>query len=360
MGIKMENEIIDLENIWQEYGLDELQEGMQTLFPEYEISLEQLLEKIMAGNILGAIQEFLLAIISGMSDSVIGMKNIFVWLLVLGVVSALLTHFIEIFDKHQIADLSFYFVYLLTSTVLLKCFAQIMQTAQSTMENIVMFVKLLVPTYLLAVGVATGITTASAYYQLMLLLLYGVEKILFGMVIPMVYGYCLLSIVNGVWIEEKLVMVIELLEKCVGWILKGAMGIVTGLGIFQAVITPVIDSVKTSGLQKALSALPGVGNVADGVVEMVIGSAVIIKNSIGIVLLILLLVLCAAPLLEIFLTALLVRVAAAFLGIVSNKRITACVNRTGEACMQLFRTVGTAMLLFLIILSIIAAASGIR
>ncbi len=354
----MENGMIDLETIWQEYGLDELEQGMQTLFPDYQLSLAELMEEMLEGDILGALSHFLQGILSGMSDSVMGMKNIFVWLVVLGIVSALMTHFIEVFDKHQIADLSFYFIYLLATAVLLRSFSQIMQTAQATMENIVLFVKLLVPTYLLSVGVATGTTTVSAYYQLLLLLIYGVEKILLGVVIPLGYSYCLLSMINGIWIEEKLTLFIELIEKCIGWILKASLGIVTGISIFQAVITPVIDSVKTSTLQKAISALPGVGNAADGVVELVVGSAVIIKNSIGIVLLILLLVLCAAPLLEIFLTAMLVKCAAAFMGIVSNKRITACVNRTGEACMLLFRTVGTAMLLFLITLSIVAAASN--
>ena len=42
--------------------------------------------------------------ISGMTAQLAGMKNIVVWLLVLGVVSALLTHFVEIFDKHQIKN----------------------------------------------------------------------------------------------------------------------------------------------------------------------------------------------------------------------------------------------------------------
>ena len=350
--------MIELEDIWQDYGLDELETGMEKLFPEYNLSLNDLLEEIMTGDILGAMAQFLEGIISGMSLSASGMKNLFVWLIILGVVAAVMTHFIEIFDKHQVADLGFYFVYLLMTAVLLKCFSQIMLTASETIENIVLFVKLLVPTYLLSVGLATGTTTVGAYYQLILLLIYGTEKILVGVVIPLVYSLCLLSLINGIWVEEKLGLLIKLVEKIIGWILKAALGIVTGVGIFQSVITPVIDSVKSSTLQKMISAIPGVGNAADGVVDLVVGSAVVIKNSIGIVLLILLLVLCAAPLLQIFLTALLLKGAASLMGIVGNKRITACVDHTGDASMLLFRTAGTAMFLFLITLSILATATN--
>lgn len=352
------NGIVELESIWQEYGMDQLEEGLATLFPEYDLSLNELLEKVISGDILGAMAEFFQGILSGMSDSAMSVKNIFLWLIILGVISALMTHFVEVFDKHQIADLSFYFIYLLMSAILLKCFSQAMLTTTESIENIVLFVKLLVPTYLMAVGVATGTTTVTAYYQLLLLLIYAAEKIFVGVVIPLIYSYCLLSMVNGIWVEEKLTLFIELIEKCIGWILKASLGIVTGISIFQAAITPVIDSVKASSLQKAISAIPGVGNVADGVVELVLGSAVVIKNSIGIVLLILLLVLCAAPLLQIFLTALLLKCAAAFVGMVGGRRITGCVNHIGDACMLLFRTAGTAMLLFLITLSIVATGTN--
>lgn len=350
--------MISLEEMWQDYGLDKLEAGIGTLFPEYHISLSELLSEIMTGDILGALTHLMEGLIGDMSASFLGMKNIIVWLLVLGVVSAMLTHFMEIFDRHQIADLSFYFIYLLLSAILLKCFGQAAVVAAETIENIVLFIKLLIPTFLLAVGIATGTTTVSAYYQILLLLIYGVQNILLGLILPLIQSYCLLSMINGIWIEEKLSMIIDLLEKAIGWMLKASLGVVTGISIFQAVITPVIDSVKASTLQKAISAIPGIGNAADGVVELVVGSAVVIKNSIGIVLLILLLIMCIAPLAQIFLTAVLLKCAAAFMGIVSDKRITACANRTGEAGMLLFRTAGTAMILFLISLSVVTTATN--
>lgn len=349
---------MNLDTIWEEYGLDELQKGMDTLFPEYDISLSNLLQKLFQGNVIDALADFLQEIIAGMAGTTVGMKNVFVWLLVLGVVSALMSHFIDVFDKHQVADLSFYFIYLLMTAILLKSFAQAVQTAVEAMENIVLFGRLLVPVYLLAVGVAAGSVTAAAYYQLFLILIYGVEQILLGVVVPLVYSYCLLSVINGIWIEERLTLFVEFLEKVIGWILKASVGLVTGVSIFQSVLTPVLDSVRLGAWQKAVSALPGVGNAAEGAVELVVGSAVIIKNSVGLVLLLLLLLLCAAPLLKILLIAILLKGAAAFMGIVSDKRITACANRTGDASLLLFKTAGTAFVLFLISLAVVATATN--
>ena len=79
-----------------------------------------------------------------------------------------------------------------------------------------------------------------------------------------------------------------------------------------------------------------------------------IRNSIGVVLLLLLLLLCAVPLLKIALIAGVLKCAAAFMGIVSDSRISTCVNRAGDAGFLLLRTAGTAMLLFLISIAVTA------
>ena len=347
---------MDLSMVWQDFGLDRLQEGMGTLFPQQSLSLEQLLGKVATGDILGALGELFSGSLAGIQAQFSGMKNILVWLLILGILSSLMNHFVEIFDKHQVADISFYFMYLLFSAVLLGSFSQAAQVAEETMENVILFVKLLVPAYLISEGVAAGSVTAGASYQMMLLVIYGVEQILVSAMLPLIYSFVMLSMINGIWAEEKLNLLIELLEKAVGWILKAAIGIVTGISIFQALITPLVDSAKSSALQKVLASLPGVGNLADGVVELVLGSAMVLKNSIGVVLLLLLLAMCAAPLVKIAVIALILKCAAAFMEIVSDKRITACANRAGDGGLMLLRTAGTAMLLFLIAISACTAS----
>ena len=307
---------------------------------------------------MGAIGGIFNALLGDLGSQLAGMRNILLWLVMLGMISALMSHFMDIFDKHQIADISFYFMYLLLTAVLLACFGQAAQVASSAMENILLFVRLLVPAYLMAVGVASGTTTAGASYQLVLLMIYGVEQVLVGGLLPFIYSYVLLAVVNGIWIEEKLSLLMELLEKGIKASLKAIIGVVTGISVFQSVITPVIDTVKSSSLQKLVSAIPGIGGAADSMVSMVIGSAVVIKNSIGVVLLILLVGMCLAPLAQILLTACCLKLAAAVMGIISDKRITACTNKVGEGSMMLLKITGTALLLFLISISVVAVSTN--
>lgn len=347
---------MDLEVIWQDYGMDRLAEGIRQLFPKSGISVKQLLEQVISGDVMGALSSLFSGDAAGIKGQLAGMRDVFLWLLVLGIVSALITHFVEVFDVHQVADMSFYFMYLLFTAVLLQCFSQAAETTLRTLEDITLFIRLMIPAYLISVGVSTGAATAGVLCQIMLLVIYGVEYILSMGAVPLTYSFVMLAMVNGIWVEEKLTMLIELLEKAVGWILKGALGVVTGVSIFQALITPVVDSAKKSALQKIVSAIPGVGDAADSAIELVLGSALVIKNSIGVVLLLLILALCAAPLIKIGLIAGVLKCAAAFMGVVSDKRITACVNRAGDAGLLLLKIAGTAVLLFLISIAVVTAS----
>lgn len=349
---------LSIDMVWEEYGLGQLQQELSALFPGSGFSLRQILSQIMQGDVLGAIQGVLNAVLGDIGGQLASVRGILLWLVMLGMISALMGHLMDIFDKHQIADISFYFMYLLLTAVLLTSFGQSAQVASAAMENILLFIRLLVPTYLMAVGVASGTTTAGASYQVVLLLIYGVEHVLIGGLLPFVYSYVLLAVVNGIWIEEKLSLLMELLEKGIKAALKAIIGIVTGISIFQSAITPVIDTAKSSVLQKLVSAIPGIGGAADSMASLVIGSAVVIKNSIGVVLLILLVAMCLAPLLQILLTACCLKLAAAVMGIISDKRITACTNKVGEGGMMLLKITGTALLLFLISISLVAVSTN--
>lgn len=347
-----------LESIWQDYGLGELQSGLDKLFPEYSLSLWDILERVLSGDIPGALQVLYDGSIGGILQELGGLRDILLWLLLLGIASSILTHFVEIFDRHQIADLGYYFMYLLFVILLFRCFTQTAEVARETLEDIVLFVKLMIPAYLLAVGVATGTATVSAYSQLMTLIIYGVQQMLSSWGLGLISIYVVLAMVNGVWVEEKLSLLVELIGKLVSLMLKTALGIVTGISIFQTLITPVIDSARSSILQRVVTAVPGLGNMTEGVAELVLGSAVVIKNSIGVVLLILLLAVCAAPLIKIFVIAWLLRLAAALLGMISDKRLVSCTQNISEGCMMMFRLTGTAMVLFLIVISVVATATN--
>lgn len=350
--------VVDFGSIWGDYGMDEMMGSLKQIMPDYEFDTQSVLQEIFQGNINGAIRLLWEGIKGRLLTEIAGLKNILAFIIVIGIVSALFSNFSDIFESHQIADISFYFLYLLLMAVLIKAFLTAAEIASGTIEDIVLFIKMFIPTYYMAVGAATGAATAVLYYQFTLFLAYGIEKLLLFILMPLIYGYVLMALMNGIWAEERLTLLLEFLKKGITAGLKIAMGVITGLSLFQSMIMPVIDSLRTSAVKKAVSAIPGIGNLAEGVTEMLIGSAVLIKNSIGIFMLLLLLFICLIPLFKLLLIACMIKGGAALAGIVSDKRITGCTDRVGDGSLLLFKTTFTAVALFIIIIAVVAYISA--
>ncbi len=349
---------IDLSGAWEQYGMDEVEKGMDRLMPGYELDMKGVWKSIVHGRITEAAAILWDGVKGKLVSELAGMKNIFASIVVLGIVSALFSNFSDVFQNHQIADISFYFLYLLLISVLMKAFLAASDIAGQTVENIVLFIKMFIPTYFIAVGAATGAVTGAAYYQFMFVLAYGVEKIILSFLIPLIYSYVLLALVNGIWAEDRLTLLLDFLKKGIGAVMKVAMGAITSFSLFQSMIAPVLDSLKNSAVKKAIGVIPGIGNLAEGVAEMVVGSAVLIKNSIGLLMLLFLLAICLVPLAKLVLIAGMMKGSAALVGIVSDKRVSGCTDRVGDGSFMLFKASFTAVALFMVTIAIVAYTTG--
>lgn len=343
-----------------ENSIIQMEQQLNELLPWNGISFTQLLENSMAGEIKLNLELILNEIKGSFQGEVQGLKYIFITILVMGIVAALFSNFSNIFESHQVADISFYMMYLLLITFLLKTFAVSVAIAYEAIEGIVTFMKILIPSYFITVGIATGATTAMTFYQLVLVVIYGVEGIMLSVLLPFIYAYVFLAVINGLMEEERLGMLLQLIKKGITGSLKATLIVITGLGILQSMITPVIDGLQTTFVKKTISVIPGIGNIADSVTEVLLGSALLIKNSVGIVLLLLLIGICVVPILKIFLIAFLMKASSALISIVCDKRITNCTDRVGEGGMLLARLVTTATTLFIIMIAMVIMMSTKR
>ena len=345
-------------DIWQKMDMDDAERSFEELFPDYQFDGEQVLSLIIQGRIKEAVS----ALFSGLKESIGAeseeVRMLFVMILVLGITAALFSNFTDIFQSRQVSDIAFYFIYLLLITVLLKVFHNAASTVKEMLNRLTVFMQMFVPAYLLAVGTAAGASSAAAYYQLFLMAAYVIEKCYLSLLLPVVYSFILLSVMNGIWMEEKLNLLLDFVENAVGFAIKITIGIITGFSVLQSLISPVVDSLESSALKKAVSVIPGIGNLTEGMFEMVIGSAVLIKNSIGIYITIVMLFICILPVLKILLLSGVLKAGAAFIGIVSDKRMTNCANRVGDGSLMLLKVSLSAIGLFIISIAIVTCTTN--
>lgn len=339
--------------MWEGMGMDAVTVDFGQLFPEYSFDGKEVMNLVMQGKLWAALKELGSGITGAFHFQAGELRTLFLTVLVLGIAAALFVNFADLFQDHQVSDMAFYFVYLLMIAVLLKAFAGAADIVREILQTVTTFMKLYIPTYMVAVGSASGVASASAYYQILLFIVYLIEWGYLSVLLPVVYSYMLLTVINGVWMEEKLTLLLELLDKAISVSIKITIGVITGFGILQAMISPVIDSLQSSALKKAMSAIPGIGGLTEGMFEMVMGSAVLVKNSIGLYITLVLIVLCCVPLMKLALVAGVIKISAALIGIVSDKRMTNCANRVGDGNLMLLKIALSSIGMFVIQIAII-------
>ena len=341
-----------------ELNLDAMSERMQELFPGFSIDFSGFLGLLLAGRWKEAGNLLFASLKDGIIGEAAGMRNLFLLLLLAGILSSLFTVAAQAFKNHQIADIAHFVACLLILLIVLSTFSQAAGIAEALLEKILLFVRLFLPTFMIALGFSAGTMTAAGYYELILLLIYGVEQLLMSVGLPAADVYMMLVVMNGLWEEEKLSSLIDLMKKALAGGLKFLLTCITGIGLLQSMVSPVLESLKLTSAAKLLSAIPGLGGLAEGTAQLLLGSAVLIKNGLGAAAILLLLALCIVPFLKLFLYGAILKLCAGLLGLSADKRLTGCIDRAGDAVFVLLRIVFTALACFLILFAIITCLAG--
>ena len=144
----------------------------------------------------------------------------------------------------------------------------------------------------------------------------------------------------------------------VGWSLKALLALVCGFHMVQGLISPAADAFRTMSVSRGIEAIPGVGDAGSSATELVLGSAMLIKNGIGAAALVVLILLCMVPLIKLAVIMLVYYVLAAILQPVSDERITECLLGMGNGVKLLFQAAFTVLALILLPIALTTAVTG--
>lgn len=349
------NETETTEELLKEINLADVQKMLDDFMGADSFSMKEALIKLTRGERAfskEAVQEFVYRFFFYQLDQE---KELFVKLILLILLSAVFTSFAEVFENNQIGDISFFVVYLLFFTILMDSFSKMSSSLEKTISWMTEMMKGLAPAYYMTVCAASGAASAVVFYEGVLLMVWGIQWLLLTVLLPAAGMYVLLQLVNSLSREEMLGKMAELLNTAVSWGLKSLLAAVLGLQIIRNLVAPVMDSVKRGLLSKAAGALPGVGNAVNMVTELVVTSAVLVRNCLGVVILVVFVLIGAGPMLHYGILSLLYRLLAAVAQPVSDRRMVRALGTMGEGCVLLLRILFTAevlcMLAFLVLMA---------
>lgn len=352
------SEIEDVEDtVFKAFDFREVNQVLEDILPEEKMDFGETVRKVIKGDVKFSVELLEKLVTEQLFYEFRENKKTVIHILMIAIIAAVFTNFSNVFQNRQIGEISFYVLYLLLITICLSTFQILIDGVGVHLERLTSFMRVLGPLYFLAVAISTGSGTSVIFYNLLLFLIYIVELLILNFLLPLLHIYMVIRVLNNLSTEEYLSKFAELIEFIVTWTLKTLLAAIIGLNVIQGLISPALDSLKRGMLTKSVEAIPAIGDALGGTAEIVLGTAVLVKNGIGVTGAIICIVLCVIPLLQMFVMAFLYKLTSAFIQPISDKRIVGCVSGMGEGCQILLRVIFTTGMLFLLTIAIVTATT---
>jgi len=347
------------QDIYGDIKYDEIQQVIDNIMDRNNsINFEEYVNKLMSGEetfSLTAIGEKLIKAISG---EIKAHMDTFTQLISIALIAAIFTNLSKAFKHQQVSETGYYVTYLLLFGLLISSFITASAVASKVIGQVLDFMKALVPAYFLAVSFCSGSMSSLVFYKAALLMITLVDFVIVKVIIPMVNFYLIIVLANNLSKEDMLSKLAALIETVIQWLLKSLLAAVIGFHTMQGLVVPVADQVKRSFIYKASSSLPGIGDAIEGAAETVIGAGILLKNSIGAAGLVVIIIICTVPVIQLAVITLIYKLSCAALQPISDKRITECIGASAKSAHMLLKSVMVGAVLFMLSITIVALSTG--
>lgn len=278
--------------------------------------------------------------------------------LALGILASLFAGFSKVFPGERIAGTAEFMTSMMLGTVLAAAFLDSAAVTEAALRSQMNFVRVLLPAYCMAAAWSGSAAASAAWLELLLFVLAVMEGLYLGVLLPMTKLEAVLTFVSNMSGEKTLDKMTGLIKDAVIWGARSLPAIVIGFQLVQGMVLPVADAVQTAGLQKIMGMVPGIGQGAGAAVKLLLGSSVLIRNSMGAAIVVILGVISLVPLLKLGLLTILYRMASALLQPAADSHIVEMIEGIAEGERLLFGLVFYGMSVFLLAIALVCASAN--
>ena len=325
---------------------------------ETGITFSQLTGLIAENGVMGSLWEIGAYVLQSLIGEIRTNRQNMMHILVLVLLFCVLQNFLELTDNSYISELCYMLTYLVMMLLLLKSFSVTAQIVRDMLDTVTGFMRMLLPAYLGVMVFAGSAMSAMSFYELTFFILYGIEMIMTYFLLPLISVYLLFQLANYTLKDEVFSKTADLIHDLFGWGAKIILTLVVGLNVVQSMIAPAVDYASRTTLTKSLGLIPGIGGAASAIGDILIGSGMVIKNSVGVAAIFLLLFLTLVPFIKVLIITFLYKCMAALLEPIADKRIAKAMAGMATGGGMLMRMITTTVFMIFITIAMISATSS--
>lgn len=321
---------------------------------------QQLLQDIRQGEVSWSLADILAGIGRFFFQEVLANSSLLVQLIILAVICAVLQNMQSAFNEGTVGKMAQAVCYLALLTIALGSFILAVNIGREAITRMVAFIQVLVPLLLTMMAAVGGFTSAAMLHPYIIASLGIFSFVINFVVFPLILLSAVLGIVNQLSDRFQVSRLAGLLRQASIWCLGLVMTLFIGVLSIQGAMGAVADGITLRAAKFATGTfVPIVGGYFADAIDAAIGYALLLKNSIGILGLLVLFGLCIFPVIKIFAITLAYKIAAVLVQPLGDEKTAEALQSLSSGLGLIMVTVACIGLMFFMTITIILGAGSL-
>ncbi|HET7615567.1 MAG TPA: stage III sporulation protein AE, partial [Bacillales bacterium] len=282
-------------------------------------------------------KEWMIALVKFLFHELLANGKLLGTIILLTVFSIILQNLQNAFEQKTVSKVAYAMVYMVIMILALNSFHIAIQYTTQAISGMINFLVALVP-LLLALMASVGSVTSVAFFHPLIVFLINTSGILVKyIVLPLLFLSTLLSIVSTLTDHYKVTQLGNLLRNLSLGVLAVFFAIFLGVMSVEGATAAVADGI-TIRTAKFITGnfVPVIGRMFTDATDTVMSASALLRNSVGIIGVVILVSIAAFPAVKIFSLALIYNIASAILQPLGGGPIIDCLNIIGKGVIFIF------------------------
>ncbi|RNC29267.1 MAG: Stage III sporulation protein AE [Candidatus Dichloromethanomonas elyunquensis] len=336
--------------------LKQLDQDVQDAMPGF--SLSQIFEDLKNGKVSLKPENLGRSILKAFIKEFVTNAPLVAKLLVLAVICAVINQ-LQVAFTGNVSKIAKMLVYLVLFGLAITSFRIALDIGTKAIDSMVSFMQAVLPVMyalLLAMG---NLTSAALFKPVVMGSLVFLSTVIKTVVLPLFFFSIILKLFNNISEQFKLSKFASLLEfggkLSIGIVLTVFIGIMS----VQGVTGGVADGVALRTAKYSADLIPVVGKFFKDAVELVIGSGLLLKNALGLISLLAIVLIAFAPVIKIIAMMFTFKISAALIEPLGEKELADSLQDMSKGLLYIFASVASVGVMFFIAITIIVGAGNL-
>ena len=350
----IENQLTDnIADRLDELDLSELEEFEKMLNQDkiYDGGVKQLVEDIISGDFIGSPEKVFDLMLSIFGLSVKGMIPLLITLVAIAIIFSILKGLSSGFMSKSTTELIYFVCYSAMIVLLMTSIAGLVKSTVDTIQTMSKLMDIVFPVLITLVTSLGGVVTAGIYQPMMAILSVGCSGIINAFIMPCFIATMVLSIVGYISNNVRLEKLTKFFKSAGGVVLGCVFSLFMTFVTIQGITGAVADNISVKSAKFAISSyVPILGGYLSDGFDLVLASVVLVKNSIGMCSVLIMISIVLAPVINIAIFLLGLRLISGIIEPIGDKRMSEILYAISENLTLLIAAIlGMAFMFFLMV-----------